>query len=78
MCGGLIELLVRIIILAGIIALIRLLLPWALGKLGFGEGGILMQAVNIIIWVAVCILVIYIIAGIWTCLVGGAGLSHLF
>ena len=73
--GWLEDLLIWLVIVGGVVALLRLLLPWVLGLFGMA-GGILMQAINILIAVIVAVFVIYIVFDIISCLAGGGGI-HL-
>lgn len=68
--GWLEQVLVWIVIVAAIIAILKLLLPFVLGALGVG-GGIIAQAINIVLWAIVAIFVIYICFALISCLGGG-------
>ena len=60
MCFGLdwIEsLLIWLVMLAVVVAVLRLLVPWVLAQLGIA-GGMIMQVINIIVWAMVIIAVI--------------------
>lgn len=65
----LVTLLVQLVILAGIIMIARLVIPWIFAKLGV-DGSILVQVLNIIIWVVVTILIIWLLYDLVTCLWG--------
>ncbi len=69
------QLLVYLVIVGGVIALLKLLLPYVLNLLGVA-GGVIMQAINILIAVILAIFVIYFVFTIIGCLTGGGGL-HL-
>lgn len=56
-------------LLGGFIALVRLLLPWVLSLFGV-SGGILMQAINILIAMAVAIFVIVLVFDLFECFAG--------
>jgi hypothetical protein len=58
------------------VAIIRLFLPWLLAQLG-GGGAIIGQIINILIWAFICIIVIYIVFALISCLLsmGGGSLS---
>jgi hypothetical protein len=73
--GWLEALLVNIIILAAVIAVLRILIPWILGLVGFDPGP-LMAIVNIILWAIVAIFVIYLVFSLLSCL-GGGGFGNL-
>ncbi len=60
------------IIAGAFIAIIRLLLPWAVDQLGIPLLG---QVVRIILWAVVCVFAVYIIFSLFGCLVGTGGLS---
>lgn len=72
--GWLEQLLVYCIIVFAVIAIIRLIVPWVLSQVGVP---ILGQVINIILWAIVCIIVIYIVFSLLSCLLGGGGLSLL-
>lgn len=59
-------------IIGAVVALIRLLLPLALGWLGVA-GGIVQRAIEIVLWAAVAIAVIWLVIGLLQCLIGGGG-----
>lgn len=67
------NLLIWAVIIGAVFALVKLLLPVALGPLG-QPGAILVQAINIIIWTIIIIFVIYIIFELISCLLGSGGL----
>lgn len=71
--GWLQTLLVNIVIIIAMVMLIRLLLPWLFGMLGI-DGGVILQAINIIVWAIVVIFCIYIAFALIGCL---GGLGHL-
>ena len=64
------------IIVGAIIAVIRLVLPWATDQLGIP---LVSQVVRIILWAIVCIFAVYIIFALLGCVIGmgGGGLSLL-
>lgn len=65
--GYLQALVVQIIIIAAIVAVLQLLIPW----LSTITWPILGQILKIILWAVVAILVVYIIFGLLSCLLGG-------
>ena len=71
------QLLIWLVIVVAVVALLRLLLPWLLNMLGVG-GGIIMQAINILVWAVVAIFVIYFIFAIISCLFSLGGGLPLF
>ena len=68
------QFLIWCVIVGAIIAVIRLVVPWAVGQLGIP---LVAQVINIILWAIVCIFVIYIIFALLSCLVGMGGVSLL-
>lgn len=61
------------VFICAIIAAIRLLLPVLAGMLPAPASGVVVGIINIICWVIVAVLCIYIIFGLLSCLVGGGG-----
>jgi hypothetical protein len=70
------QLFVWVVIVCAIIAIIRLLLPYVLGQLGAG-GGIIMAAINIVMWAVIAIAVIYCCFMLISCLGGGLSFPAL-
>ena len=72
--GWIQQLLVWLVIIVAIVALIRLFVPWLLAQLG--AGGMIVQAINIVLWAVVTIFVIYFVFALISCLLsmGGGGL----
>jgi hypothetical protein len=68
------QLLVYCIIIFAVIAIIRLVVPWVLDQVGVPLIG---QVVNILLWAFVCIIVIYVVFALLSCLLGGGGLGSL-
>lgn len=64
------DLLIELVVLGGFIALMRLLLPWVLSLFGV-SGGVLMQAINILIVMAVAIFIIVLVFDLFECFAGG-------
>ena len=62
------------VMIGALIAVIRLIVPWAVGQLGIP---LVAQVVNIILWAVVCIFAIYIVFALLGCLFGMGGLSLL-
>lgn len=62
------QLLVWLIIVAAVVAILRLVVPWVAAQLGVP---IIAQVLNIILWAVICIVVIYIVFALLSCLVGG-------
>lgn len=70
--------LIWLVVVIAVIALVELIAPWILGKIGNPpDGGIVLQALRIIVWAAVAIFVIIFVIDIVSCFLGGAGLSTL-
>jgi len=63
------NLLIWLVVIAAVVALVRLLLPLALGPLG-AAGATIGQALNIIIWAIVAVAVIVLVFDLLNCLVG--------
>jgi hypothetical protein len=69
------QLLIWLIIIAAVIAVLRIVIPWVLSKIG-ADGGIIMQVINIVFWAVISIFVVYICIQLLSCLIGfGGGLS---
>ena len=66
LCMSFEPLLVQIVVICVVVGLVRLLLPWLLGMLGVA-GGIVAQAINIVVWGAVAIFVIRLIFSLLAC-----------
>lgn len=71
--GFLQGLIVNIIIIAALVAILKLLIPW-LSSLTWPIVG---QILNIVLWAIIAILVVYIIFGLFSCLIGSGGSLHL-
>ena len=74
--GWLEQLLVWIVIVCAVVAIIRLLVPFILAQLGAG-GGVIMAALNIVMWAVICIFVIYVCFALISCLGGMGNMSLL-
>jgi hypothetical protein len=73
--GSIESLLIWLVVICAAIAIIKLLLiPLVLAPMG-QPGTVIIQIVNIIVWVIVAIAVIYIVFDLLACLVGGGGLG---
>lgn len=68
-----VTLLVWVVVLCGVVAIFRLVLPVVLGWLGMA-GGLVMQVLNIILAVVVIVTLIWFLFDLVTCAGGGAGL----
>ena len=73
--GWLEALLINIVIVAAVIAILKLLIPWVFSMLGV-DGGILVRIIDIVVWAIVAIFVIYIAFALISC-ISGSGLSLL-
>lgn len=60
------ALLVRLVIIVAVVLLVRLLLPYLLSLIGVA-GGVIMQAINIIIWAVVLIAAIWLTFDLISC-----------
>jgi hypothetical protein len=69
------QIIVWLIIVGAIVALIKLLIPFVTQFLG-GAGSTVAQALNIVLYAFIAIIVVYIIFALINCLVGAGGL-HL-
>lgn len=64
------QLCVWLIVLAAVVALIRLLVPWLVGLIGIPIVG---QALNIVLWAVVAIMAVYVVFALIGCLLGMGG-----
>ena len=71
--GFLQQLIIWVIVIAAIVAVIRLLVPYLTSLIGFPIIG---RIIEIVLWAVVAIAVVYLIFGLLGCLMGGGGL-HL-
>lgn len=69
------NLLIWLVVVGAVVAIVKLLLPYVLGPLG-QAGAVIAGVLNIIIWAAVAILVIYVVFTVLSCLVGVPGLHR--
>jgi hypothetical protein len=67
------QLCIYIVIVMAIWAIIKLLLPYVTQFMP----AIVVQIIQIVLWAVIAIICIYIIFGLISCLIGGAGLMHL-
>lgn len=69
------NLLVLLVIIVGVVAVVRLLIPWLLSLVGTPPGGgIIVQVLQIILWCVIAIIVIYFVFDLLEC---GGGNFHL-
>lgn len=67
------QICIYLVFVCAIIAVIKLLLPIVAGMLPAPASGVVVGIINIICWVIVAVLCIYIIFGLLSCLVGSGG-----
>lgn len=72
--GFFFSLMIWLVIVGAVYAIIRLVVPAVLANFG-GPGTLLAQAVNIILWAILLIIVLYLIWDLVECLVGSGGFS---
>jgi hypothetical protein len=63
------QLLIWLIVIGAVIAIVRLLVPIALGPLG-QPGSTLVAALNIIVWAIVAIAIVIIVFDLLACVIG--------
>jgi hypothetical protein len=68
------QLLVWLIIVVAVVAVIKLLIPFLDGLTGFPIVG---QIISILLWAIVAIMILYVIFGLLSCLVGSGPGLHL-
>ena len=64
------NLLIWLVIIGAVVALLKLVLPLALGVLGTA-GSVVIQALNIVVWAIVAIAIIIFVFELISCLLGG-------
>jgi len=70
---GFIEnLCIELIIICAVIAAIRVVVPLLLSLIGAPVGGAIAQLINIVLWAIVAIMVVMVVFGLLSCLIGGA------
>lgn len=75
--GWLEQLLIWLVIVCAVIGILKLIVPFVLAQLGAG-GGVIMQAINIVMWAVIAIFTIYVCFALISCLLGsGGGMSLL-
>jgi hypothetical protein len=70
------SLLIDLVVIAVVVAILRLLVPWILGQIGFNAPPI-MRVIDIIVWAIVIIFVIVVVFDLLRCVVGGGGFPLL-
>lgn len=73
--GFLQDLIIQCIIIAIVVGVVQLLVPWLVGFTGWPGLG---QAINIILWGIIAIMIVYIIFALLGCLVGSGGFHSPF
>lgn len=68
------QLLIWLVIVCAVVGILKLIIPFVLAQLGAG-GGVIMAAINIVMWAVIAIFVIYVCFALISCLVGGGGLA---
>ena len=68
------QLIIWVIVIAAIVAVIRLLVPYLTSLIGFPIIG---RIIEIVLWAVVAIAVVYLIFGLLGCLLGSGGGLHL-
>jgi len=68
--GFLQDLIVQCIIIAVVVGVLQILVPWLVSFTGWPVLG---QVINVILWGIIAILIVYIIFALLGCLVGGGG-----
>ena len=71
------DLLIWLVVLAAVVAILRLFVPWVLAQLGI-NAAVVMQVINIVIWAIVIIAIIYFVFALLACLTGAGGGFPLF
>ena len=72
--GFLQQAIIWVIVIAAIVAVIRLLVPYLTSLIGFPIIG---RIIEIVLWAVVAIAVVYLIFGLLGCLMGSGGGLHL-
>ena len=67
------SLMIWLVVIGAIYAIIKIVIPAVLANFG-GPGSLLAQAINIILWATLLIVVLYLIWDLVECLVGAGGL----
>jgi hypothetical protein len=71
------DLLIWLVVLAAVVAILQLFVPWVLAQLNINAGPI-MQILRIVVWAVVIIAVIYFVFALLSCLMGSGGGFPLF
>lgn len=70
------QILVWLIVIGAVVAIIKLILPLALGWLG-GPGSIIVRIIEIVLWAVVAIFVVLFAIDMIQCLLGAGGGLHM-
>ena len=76
MCFGmdwLFHLLILLVFLCGFVAIMLILIPWALSYLGVAVGDPVMRILRIIVGMMILIFIIYLLWTAWDCFAGAGG-----
>lgn len=63
--------LIRLAIFCGLVAIVRIVVPWLLGLAGFIIPDVMMRVLNVIFVIAIVIICLYVAWVLWDCAVGG-------
>lgn len=69
--AAILSLLIWLVVIAAIIMLIRLLVPWLLSLAGGEVPSPIGQAINIVLWAILVIVGLYVLFWLLSCLIGG-------
>ena len=65
--------LIRLALFVGLVAIIRIVVPWLLAIAGITIPDILTRVLNVIVVIAIVVIGLYILWVLWDCLAGGGG-----
>lgn len=63
------HLVIMLIVIVGCIMIVRIVIPWLLSKIG-ADAGIFMSVFNVIVWMVVCIMAVWLLYDFFTCAIG--------
>lgn len=63
---------VQIIVIIALVSIIRIIVPWLMGFFGFPAP--VVQIINIVLWAGIAIAGVYLLVGLFGCMLGGGGL----
>lgn len=73
--GWLMQFCIQLVVIAAIVAILRLVVPTLVGWIGIPMVG---QVINIVLWAVLAIFAIYIIFGLLSCLLGAGHMTAPF